>query len=181
MCWSSSRNAVWLVSRSLLTTCPLSLIPAFFILFSPSGYGVVHSLSFTAPEEPEWQRLFFILDYTFFHHRQVSQMREPRPEELSTRTSPGIYASIHPTTPSDIHQCAQWRGKRHIKRPHNRPLGRIHGHLWCTRGEIKAVWRSTSSTRKDAYNTPEKTLASPHLPRRRHRNRAPFISLQTRE
>lgn len=43
----------------------------------------------------------------------------------------GIYASIHPAGPSDIHRCAQWRGKWGIKRPHNRPLRVTQGQRWC--------------------------------------------------
>lgn len=41
---------------------------------------------------------------------------------IITHVSYGIYASIHPAGPSDIHQCAQWTGKWQIKRPRERPL-----------------------------------------------------------
>lgn len=108
-------------------------------------------------------------------------MRETRPEELSSRTSPTgfTHPSILPAAPSDIHQYAQWRGKWHIKRPHNRPLRRTQGHLWCKQTKILLKGHVTYTQRRVKYTwkvadekTLPQTLASLHLPRRRHRNRA---------
>lgn len=80
-------------------------------------------------------------------------MRETRPEELSSRTSPTGFT--HPSIRRvrlTFTQCAQWTGKWHIKRPQERPLTWTQGHLWCK--EKKYYWRDISHTRKDALNTP---------------------------
>lgn len=72
-----------------------------------------------------------------------------RPEDfITTYVSYGVYASIHPAVPSDIHQCAQWTGKWQIKRPQERPLRCAQGHLECK--IMKCCWRDISRARKDA-------------------------------
>lgn len=89
---------------------------------------------------------------------------------------------MHPSGGCRWHSAGRAAGGSGVKkRPHNRPLGRMQARLSYGRKWHASRVKKRIGRRQRAPHNTWKTLASPHLPRRRHANRAQRFSLSKRE